>query len=72
MAFFFSFLTEFAKVIPQLGILMSYSRNCPVTMIRVDGEIYNSKHSDVVNRKDAWSSAERLGFTDIFTNSTIG
>lgn len=65
MAFFFLFLTVLAKVIPQVGILMSYNRNCLVTIIRVDREIYNDKHSDVADRKDhwyAWSGENR--FTD--------
>lgn len=52
MAFFFLFLTVLAKVIPQLGILVCYNRNCLGTIIRVDREIYSDKHCDVANRKD--------------------
>lgn len=51
MAFFSPFLTVLTKVIPPLGILMSYNRTCPVTTIRVDREICNDKQSDIANRK---------------------
>ena len=33
---------------------MSYNRKRPATIIRVDGEICNGRHSDVVNGKDVW------------------
>ena len=61
MAFFFLFLTVLAKVILQLGILMCYNKNCLVTSIGVDREIYNDKHSDVANRKDQRYGQERVG-----------
>lgn len=43
---------------------MSYNRKCPATIIRVDGEICNGRHSDAVNAKDVWYSRDRLGFID--------